>query len=94
MFHPQCSASCISRAGFSPLTLRHRIGDGGIPGLVRGGLDAYGGRAYGGGLRIDATTDRKGWGQLIESYEKQSHRLEDWARGIGPPALPPESDSK
>jgi len=23
-------------------------------------------------------------GQLIESYEKQSHRLEEWARGIGP----------
>jgi hypothetical protein len=22
--------------------------------------------------------------QLIESYEKQSHRLEEWARGIGP----------
>jgi intein/homing endonuclease len=25
-------------------------------------------------------------GQLIESYEKQSHRLEEWARGIGPPS--------
>ena len=24
-------------------------------------------------------------GQLIESYERQSHRLEEWARGIGPP---------
>ncbi|HEV2667498.1 MAG TPA: hypothetical protein VG324_21460 [Blastocatellia bacterium] len=23
-------------------------------------------------------------GQLIESYEKQAHRLEEWARGIGP----------
>jgi hypothetical protein len=23
-------------------------------------------------------------GRLIESYEKQSHRLEEWARGIGP----------
>ena len=23
-------------------------------------------------------------GQLIESYEKQSHRLEEWARGTGP----------
>jgi hypothetical protein len=23
-------------------------------------------------------------GQLIESYEEQSHRLEEWARGIGP----------
>jgi hypothetical protein len=27
-------------------------------------------------------------GQLIESYEKQSHKLEEWARGIGPPAPP------
>ena len=24
--------------------------------------------------------------RLIESYEKQSHRLEEWARGIGPPS--------
>lgn len=24
--------------------------------------------------------------QLIKSYEKQSHRLEEWARGIGPPS--------
>jgi hypothetical protein len=23
-------------------------------------------------------------GRLIESYEHQSHRLEEWARGIGP----------
>ena len=23
-------------------------------------------------------------GQLIESYERQAHRLEEWARGIGP----------
>jgi hypothetical protein len=30
-------------------------------------------------------------GQLIESYEKQSHRLEEWARGIGPPS--PSIDS-
>jgi len=30
--------------------------------------------------------ERLAW-QLIESYEKQSHRLEPWARGIGPPAL-------
>jgi len=27
-------------------------------------------------------------GQLIESYEKQSHRLEEWARGIGPSSSP------
>jgi hypothetical protein len=27
-------------------------------------------------------------GQLIESYEKQSHRLEVWARGIGPSSSP------
>jgi hypothetical protein len=27
-------------------------------------------------------------GQLIESYEKQSHRLEEWARGIGPSSPP------
>jgi hypothetical protein len=33
-------------------------------------------------------------GQLIESYEKQSHRLEEWARGIGPLGPPPESDRK
>jgi len=33
-------------------------------------------------------------GQLIESYEKQSHRLEEWARGIGPTAPPMESDPK
>jgi hypothetical protein len=26
--------------------------------------------------------------QLIESYEKQSHRLEEWARGIDPSAPP------
>lgn len=25
-------------------------------------------------------------GQLIESYKKQSHRLGEWARGIGPPS--------
>jgi hypothetical protein len=31
--------------------------------------------------------------QLIESYEKQSHRLEEWARGIGPSA-PLASDPK
>jgi hypothetical protein len=30
--------------------------------------------------------------QLIESYEKQSHRLEEWARGIGPPS--PSLDRK
>jgi hypothetical protein len=28
-------------------------------------------------------------GQLIENYEKQSHKLEEWARGIGPPSAPP-----
>lgn len=33
-------------------------------------------------------------GQLIESYEKQSHRLEEWARGIGPSTPPPASDLK
>jgi hypothetical protein len=27
-------------------------------------------------------------GQLIESYEKQSHHLEEWARGIGPSSSP------
>jgi hypothetical protein len=37
--------------------------------------------------------ERLAW-QLIESYEKQSHRLDEWARGIGPPAPPPASDSK
>jgi len=30
-------------------------------------------------------------GQLIENYEKQSHKLEEWARGIGPPSAPPAS---
>jgi hypothetical protein len=33
-------------------------------------------------------------GQLIGSYEKQSHKLEEWARGIGPPASHPASDPK
>ena|SRR5215813_4803122 len=33
-------------------------------------------------------------GQLIDSYERQSHRLEEWARGIGPSAPPPGSDLK
>src|SRR5262245_21005441 len=33
-------------------------------------------------------------GQLIESYEKQSHRLEDWARGIDPSVTPLASDLK
>jgi hypothetical protein len=31
-------------------------------------------------------------GQLIENYEKQSHRLEEWARGIGPPSLSLDSN--
>jgi hypothetical protein len=31
--------------------------------------------------------ERLAW-QLIVSYEKQSHRLEEWARGIGPSAPP------
>jgi hypothetical protein len=30
--------------------------------------------------------------QLIESYEKQSHRLEEWARGIGPPSPSPDRE--
>jgi hypothetical protein len=29
-------------------------------------------------------------GQLIDSYEKQSHRLEEWARGIGPSSPSPD----
>jgi hypothetical protein len=29
-------------------------------------------------------------GQLIDSYEKQSHRLEEWARGIGPYSPSPD----
>jgi hypothetical protein len=27
-------------------------------------------------------------GQLIESYEKQAHRLEEWAKGISPSSPP------
>jgi hypothetical protein len=33
-------------------------------------------------------------GRLIDSYEKQSHRLEEWARGIGPPDPSSASDQK
>jgi hypothetical protein len=33
-------------------------------------------------------------GRLIESHEKQSHRLEEWARGIGPATPSPASYQK
>jgi hypothetical protein len=43
-----------------------------------------------GGVREWAREIERLAGQLIESYEKQSHRLEEWARGIGPHSPSPD----
>jgi len=79
------SSENSSRRAEEMLPFGSRLALDTILGLAKKIVGRTGGEAHEWAKEIERLAE-----QLIENYEKQSHRLEEWARGIGPPSPSPD----